>query len=462
MSRLPIRLRVTAAFAGVMAVLLAGLGAFIYLRYESQLTGTIDQGLRSRADEVRAISGASSPAFDAADEDPLSESDESFTQILSASGTVLDSTSQIGDATVVDGDLLQRAREGTVFFQTGPPPGIEGEVRAVATPADDGERVIVVGASLDDREEALGNLAALLFGGGLVALVLASLAGYLGIGAALRPVDEMRRRAADISAAELHERLPVPAAADEISRLGETLNEMLARLEAGIERERTFIADASHELRTPLALLQTEFELALRYETGPEEMRAAVESGYEEVQRLSRLAEDLLVVARSDRGRLSIDLERLDVAALAAEAVGRSGPRFAAAGRDLKLERSGPVYVDGDRLRLGQVLTNLIDNALRHGGGDVTVGVEGGDGFARISVADRGDGFPSDFLPRAFERFTRADPARGRGGSGLGLSIVETIAVAHGGEAGARNRAGGGAETWVLIPLAGSPSPQAR
>ena len=455
MSRLPIRLRVTAAFAGVMAVLLAGLGAFIYLRYESQLTGTINQGLRSRADEVKAISGVSSRALDAADEDPLSESDESFTQILSPSGEVLDSTSQVGDATVVDGDLLQRALDDTVFFQTGPPPGIEGEVRAVATPADDGERVIVVGASLDDREEALGNLAALLVGGGLVALVLASLAGYLVIGAALRPVDEMRRRAADISAAELHERLPVPAADDEIKRLGETLNEMLARLETGIERERTFIADASHELRTPLALLQTEFELALRYEHGPEAMRTAVESGYEEVQRLSRLADDLLVVARSDRGRLSIDLERLEVAALAAESVSRFEPRFAAEDRGVTLRSPGPVEVDGDRLRLGQVLTNLLDNALRHGGGDVTVGVERRDGFVRISVADRGDGLPADFLPHAFERFSRADPARGRGGSGLGLSIVETIAVAHGGDAGTRNRAEGGTETWVRIPLAG-------
>ena len=454
MSGLPIRLRVTAVFAGVMALLLAGLGAFIYLRYESQLTETVDQGLRSRADEVKAVS--SSPmALDAADEDPLSESDESFTQVLSSSGAVLDGTSQVGDAEVLDGPKLERARTETVFFEAAPPPGIEGTVRVVATPAADGERVIVVGASLDDRDEALGNLAALLIGGGIVALVIASLAGYLGIGAALRPVDEMRRRAADISAAELQERLPVPATDDEIGRLGETLNEMLARLEAGIERERTFIADASHELRTPLALLRTELELALRYGSEPGEMRATVESSYEEVQRLSRLAEDLLVVARSDRGRLSIDLERLDLSSLAADAVGRLEPRFAAEGRRIDLIAPSPVVIDGDRLRIEQVLTNLLDNALGHGDGVVTVTVEHVDGQARVSVADRGPGFPDDFLPRAFERFSRADPARERGGSGLGLAIVETIASAHGGGAGARNRDGGGAETWIEIPLAG-------
>ena len=144
----------------------------------------------------------------------------------------------------------------------------------------------MTGASLDDRNEALDNLRTILLMGGPVALLLASLAGYIVAGRALRPVEAMRRRAAAISAAEPEQRLPLPEAHDELHRLGETLNEMLGRLEVALERERAFVDDASHELRTPLALHKTELELALRYARTPEEMRAAIASAIEEVDRL--------------------------------------------------------------------------------------------------------------------------------------------------------------------------------
>jgi signal transduction histidine kinase len=287
-----------------------------------------------------------------------------------------------------------------------------------------------------------------------VALLLASFAGYLSIGAALRPVEAMRSRAAAISAAELHERLPVPEADDEIHRLGNTLNEMLARLEVALERERTFVDDASHELRTPLALLKTELELALRYGNQSGELHAAVVSAREDVDRLIQLAEDLLVVARSEKGRLSIDLEPVAVVPLLGSLRERFASRFATEGRALRIavESGSDLAVEGDRLRLEQALTNLIDNALRHGTGEVTLSARRADGHAELHVQDDGPGFPLDFLPRAFERFSRADAGRTGEGSGFGLAIVAAIAEAHRGYAQAANLPTGGADVWVSIP----------
>jgi two-component system, OmpR family, sensor kinase len=262
----------------------------------------------------------------------------------------------------------------------------------------------------------------------------------------------MRRRAAAISAAEPEQRLPLPAADDEIRRLGETLNQMLARLEEGLERERAFVDDASHELRTPLAMHKTELELALRYAKTPEEMRAAISSAIVEVDRLIQLAEDLLVLARSEEGKLALDLRRVTVAELLADVRERFSARIDETGRSLVIEPSDGLTVEGDRLRLEQALTNLVENAIEHGGGEITVHAIESDGEVAIHVEDRGPGFAPEFIGRAFERFSRDDAARGGDGTGLGLAIVEAIARAHRGSAHAVNRKGDGADVWIALP----------
>ena len=188
--------------------------------------------------------------------------------------------------------------------------GFDERVRLLARPTDN--RVVVVGATREDRDEALSSLGTVLLTGGPIALLLAAGAGYWLASAALRPVGAMRREAAEISRLGSGRRLPVPPAGDELSKLGGTLNEMLARLESSAERERSFVASASHELRTPLALLKTELELALREGRSAEELRAAVASAAAESDRLVQLAEDLLVLARADEGRLPVRPERLD------------------------------------------------------------------------------------------------------------------------------------------------------
>ncbi|MGH2982994.1 MAG: sensor histidine kinase, partial [Solirubrobacterales bacterium] len=228
--------------------------------------------------------------------------------------------------------------------------------------------------------------------------------------------------------------LPLPRADDEIRQLGETLNEMLDRIEASLERERVFVADASHELRAPLAVLRTELELGRRQQRSPEELRAALSSAAEEVDRLSQLAEDLLVIARSDQGRLPIARQRVELETLLERVRERFARRATARGRQIVVDASDNESAELDPLRIEQALGNLIENALRHGGGEVRLSARRDNGATVFEVSDQGPGFPDGFEARAFERFTHADEGRTGRGAGLGLAIARAIAVAHGGE----------------------------
>jgi signal transduction histidine kinase len=227
---------------------------------------------------------------------------------------------------------------------------------------------------------------------------------------------------------------------------------MLARLESALARERAFVADASHELRTPLALLKAELDLALRRPRSPEELERALRSAADETDRLAQLAEDLLVLAHSDRGELPLRRERIRVRELLERVAERFARRAAEAGRTLAVDAPEDLAVDADALRLEQALGNLVDNALRHGGGAVVLAARGEGAVVSLHVTDEGGGFPPDLLPRAFERFTRGDEARSGGGTGLGLAIVDVIARAHGGSAHAAGRAPGGADVWLELP----------
>jgi heavy metal sensor kinase len=450
-SRIPIRLRVTLAFTLVSAVVLAALGWFVYVRFESQLNEQIDQGLRTHGDDIAALVANGNLARNS----KLLGREESFAQVLTPDAQIYASTPQLGNEPQLTSAEAARASQGSFIVTREQVRSIDGEARLLARPAtgpDGGRYVVVAAASLDDRDDSLANLGAILLIGGPVALLLASVAGYLVSGRALSPVEAMRRRAAAISAAEPEQRLPLPQADDEIRRLGETLNQMLGRLEAAIERERAFVDDASHELRTPLAMHKTELELALRYARTPDEMRAAISSAIVEVDRLIQLAEDLLVLARSAEGKLALDLRRVGVAELLADLRERFSARVDAERRSLVIEPADGLTVDGDRLRLEQALTNLVENAIEHGGGEITVRASKGDGEVAIHVEDCGSGFAPDFIDRAFERFSQGDPSRGGDGTGLGLAIVEAIARAHRGSAHAANREGEGADVWIVLP----------
>jgi two-component system OmpR family sensor kinase len=437
-----------------MALVLGATGLFVYLRLGAALDRSVDQGLRSRSSDVAALVQQADSGLAQGGKSALTERGESFAQVLDTRGRVVDSTPQVRNRPLLSPAEVQRARRGPVYLERARVPGFEDGSRLLATPvrAQGGEYVTVVGASLEDRSDALHNLGILLLIGGPAALLLASLAGYGVAAAALRPVEAMRRRATEISAGERGARLPVPPAQDELSRLGTTLNALLERLEAAFEREREFVSDASHELRTPLAILKTEVELALLAGRDVEELRAALGSVADETDRLSQLAEDLLVIARSDQGRLPVRAESVDVRALLERVSGRVGRRASSRGRTIEVSVPGGLCITADQLRLEQALGNMLDNAVRYGEGTVTVSAEQEDASVVLRVADAGAGFPPGFVADAFERFSRADPARGRGGAGLGLAIVAAIAKAHGGKVGAGNPPAGGAEVWMSIP----------
>jgi two-component system, OmpR family, sensor kinase len=453
LSRMPIRLRVTLAFVAVMTIVFGAVGLFVYLRFKAELDATINSGLRSRAADVAALVKEEDSSLGERHGSFVGRA-ESFAEVLDPAGRVLDSTPAIGGHGLLTAAELARAGQGPILLNRGQLPGLQDESRLLAIPvtAAGQRRVVVVGTSTEARGESLSDLLQLLLIGGPVALVLASIAAYGVAGAALRPVEAMRARAAEISTAEPGQRLPVPPTRDEIGRLGDTLNAMLGRLGEALEHERAFVADASHELRTPLAILKTELELALRRGRSPEELQAALRSAAEETDRLTQLAEDLLTIAQTDRGELPVRLEHIEVGEILGDVAARFARRAAEGGRTLSHSDESGLVVSGDRLRLEQALGNLLDNALRYGAGPVELAANARDGSVELHVRDRGPGFSEEFRERAFERFSRAEANRSQNGSGLGLAIVEAIARAHRGEAHIENRAEGGTDAWLALP----------
>jgi signal transduction histidine kinase len=443
-SRLPIRLRLALAFTAVMALVLAAMSFFVYDRVGSALLASIDQSLRAQSVDVSRL--------DRGHVDLDSASGGGVAQIIRPDGRIV-SSDPPGLRPLLDAKALASAPADGRTLRSGRLPGLRERWRVLTEPASvRGRRaVLVVARSFQGRAETLDHLLDELLIAGPLALVLAAVAGYGLAAAALRPVEMMRSRAKKISASTPGARLPVPPARDEVSRLAETLNEMLARLEAVLTHERRFVADASHELRTPLALLKAELDLALRRRRTRDELEQALHSASEETDRLTRLAEDLLLIARSDAGGLPIRRQPVP----AAEVLDVVAGRFSGLARDRKrpLEVLPPngLVLDADPTRLEQALGNLVENALEHGRGPVVLSAQPRGDLVELHVVDSGPGFPQAFMASAFDRFSRADQARSGGGSGLGLSIVELIADAHGGETGVENRPAGGADVWIAV-----------
>ena len=461
-NRLPIRLRLTAAFAVAMTVVLAATGLFLYLRLAASLDQAINDGLRTRADDVAALVRQSDSGLREGGDPALAEQGESFAQVLTPTGALVDTTPQLGGKPLLSPAEVGRASQRPIFLDRRSVPGVDDAARLLAAPIEtQGQRlIVVVGSATEGRTEALQSLLAQLLVGGPIVLLLASALAYALAAGALRPVELMRRQAGAIGASEPGRRLPVPEARDEVARLGHTLNEMLTRLETALERERSFVSNASHELRTPLALLKTELELALRRTRTPEELEAALRSAAEETDRLARLAEDLLVLARADQGRLPLRPIRVEIDELLRTVAARFGSH---ADRRISVEAAAGLAVTGDRLRLEQALGNLLDNALRHGGGDIVLTAVSRDATVELHVLDEGPGVPDEFLARAFDRFSRPDSARSEDGTGLGLAIAQAIARAHHGEARITHRPGrGGVDASLALPGTSCRGPEFR
>jgi signal transduction histidine kinase len=438
MTRLPIRARLTAAFALATAVVLAAAGTFVYLRLRADLDDALHDALRSRAQ-----------AFEAGRSSGTGDSNEGFAQLVSARGRVLRASGPVRH-TAVSSAEVGSATQRTLLVDRRVP-GVEGEARILAGPATGAARasVVVVGQSLQDRDEALDGVVASFAIGAPLAVLAASVLGFALASAGFRPVEAMRRQATAISLRDDGERLPLPVARDEIRRLGETLNEMLDRLRGAFERERRFVADASHELRTPITVVKTELEAALRFGDHGPETREALRAAVEECERLVQLAEDLLVLARAADGRLPVGCERLEARSVLEDVRERARGRAAARGRTITVEAPPGLAFDADPMRVRQALGNLVDNALRHGEGAIALRARPDSTGIELDVGDDGPGFDDELGDRAFERFSRGPGNGEQRGAGLGLAIVQAIADAHGGRATIVPGAGATVRLWL-------------
>lgn len=315
---------------------------------------------------------------------------------------------------------------------------------------------MLIAASLQDRRDALVQLAATLAVGGLAALLLSTAVGWFAIGATLRPIERMRREASAIPGSAPEQRLGVAGDRDEVQRLGRTLNDLLDRLQDSVATKHRFLDTASHELRTPVTILRGELELALAPSRMAEELRSAVRSAHAEAEHLAVLAESLLVMSRSSEGRLELHREAVDLSDLVEQVALRFESRAEA--QQVGLQASAvPGSADVDRTRVRQALDNLIDNALRHTprGGEVTLALSRRGDTVVMVVEDSGPGFSPDLLPEALEPFSSGPNSPG---AGLGLSIVRAIAEAHGGRVRVANRTSGGARVVITLGAAASSS----
>jgi signal transduction histidine kinase len=447
--RPPIRLRLALAFTAAAAVLLTGVGVFGYARLADGFSHDLDLELRQRAQDLIGPVGAPGASLTDLAGTGFVERGESFAEVTTPDGRVLEATPTLHGRPLLSPAEAGRAARGTVTFDRSSAPGLDEPARLLATPFTRAGRplVLVVGDTRENGLEDLRRVRDQLLIGIPLLVLLTFVGAYAVAGAALRPVETMRRRAAGLTAADPGLRLPVPDGDDEISRLGETLNGLLARVEATLERERAFVATASHELRTPLALLRTELELALRRPRSTAELTDAVRSAQAEVDRLERLAEDLLLLAQAGEGRLPVQVEEVP----AADVLGSVADRFAAvaarAGRSVRVEPTEG-RVRADRRQLEQALTNLVDNALAHGRGFVRLFARvDGDRLALV-VSDEGGLLDPEVREHACERFVRTS---GSTGAGLGLAIVAAVAEAHDGSAGLAE-VPGGVEAWISLP----------
>ena len=452
---MPLRMRLSLLFALATAVALTIAGLAFVAQLQVSVDASLDPGLRAQLADVADDLGAG---------DPEPAGPGTLIQVVAPDGRVLSSSA--GTAALLTDAQRRQALGGETSFtaQIG-----ADRTRVLAAPATRAGApvVVAVAARTVVSDVAVERVELALLLGAPVAVLLAGVGAWLLAGAALRPVERMRREAAEISDRDLDRRLGVPATRDEIAALGTTINALLARLQEALHRERGFVADAGHELRTPLAILRAELELAARPGRSREALVDAINEAGAETDRLIRLAEDLLLLARADNHQPFLRPRRLSVPDLLHAAARGAATR--AAEREVTVAVHVPpildVAADPDRLR--QAVDNLLDNATRHSPRGGVVELSAGvarPGVLTIEVDDRGPGFPVDFLPHAFDRFHRAGDARSRddGGSGLGLSIVRAIVRAHGGKVAATNRAGGGAAVTIELPAVESPTTPVR
>lgn len=442
-----LRLRLAVLFLLATALAMTLAGALFLHQLRDDLDDTLDSGLRDRlADNISDL--AADGRLDAF------EPREEFTFAQNVDGAIIAATPDAQGLTFTP-QQRDRALDKEIAF-TSVINGHSTRVLVSHAPLGEGrEALVAVGSRTAIADDAIQRVQAALIVMGPIAAAVAGIAAWFLAAAALRPVEQMRREAAAIGEHDPERRLAVPATRDEVAALGTTMNHLLDRLHVALERDRRFMADAGHELRTPLAILRAELELGARPGRSPEALHTAIVEAGIETDRLIRLAEDLLLLARADNQQPILQLRSTSLPDLLTTATRRGRSRDRVPPVQIECHDDLRVTVDPDRML--QAIDNLLDNADLHSppGTPVALTAALDRGAVVIEVTDAGPGLPEDFLPQAFERFRRAEHSRSRntGGTGLGLSIVRAIVEAHGGTATIVNGAEAGTRATIRLPV---------
>lgn len=453
-----VRIRLTVWYAGVLAVALVTFAALVYYAAANVFYQRQDETLRSTAETV-----ASAYMQELEEEDSIAKANEvvlaemvfpnRYVEVTDVNGHVLAWSGNLsGQVLVIAPETMANARQQNGSF------AVINNLRVAVVPLSLKRELgyAAVGEPLSVIQESLRRLRQYFFAGGPLILLLATLGGYFLARKSLSPIALMSQQTQRITARNLSARLDVMNERDELGELATIINHLLARLENSFQEQQRFVADASHELRTPLAVLRGETEVALSQPRGADEYRASLTLIEDEAERLSRIVEDLFILARQPFDTPRLVKERVSLNQIVIESA--RAAQVLAAQKNLKVtvNMAGQLAVDGDDELLQRMLLNLFDNAVKYtpAGGQITIELAANNGDARIMVRDNGIGIPEKDQPRVFDRFYRVDKARSRamGGAGLGLSIAQWIANAHGGSIVVESRAGRGSVFTIELP----------
>jgi heavy metal sensor kinase len=477
-----LRFKLTLWYVLILGVLLIAFSSFLYFTLSKSLYRDVDNKLRSLAELIATESSSPLSKFGFGNIDQTLEASMNlrpigkFIQVLDESGRIGPKSDNLKNVQLpISLNALKNASTGLTTFETSRSVG-NTPLRIVTLPVaekDHTMRIVQVASSLEDVEDALNTLLLILTITVPSVLIMASVGGQFLAHKALKPVDQITQTARMITSQNLNQRIPPPRVKDEISRLVETFNDMITRLDQSFCQIKQFSSDASHELKTPLTILRGEMEVTLRKERSAPEYQQILRSNLEEIDRMTQIVEALLLLSRADNGEIQLAPKEINLSGIVQEIVPQV--HFLAESKNLHIHTLLPedqVYILGDRLRIRELFLNLLENAVKYTeeGGKITIqltknhappndngnGLEPGKmGLAEITVTDTGIGIAKQDQERIFDRFFRVDKARSReqGGSGLGLSICKWIVEAHHGKISVESEVGKGSSFIVLLPL---------
>ena len=467
LSDLPIRWRLTILYGGILSLVLVVFSTGVCIYFQNSLERSIDAKLRSMADVIsQSMTDVHDPSvfgnFERYLENVLGRKPKGkLIQIMDSSGKVGAKSSDIDAETnsATSYATVERAMSGQIVYET--IEKIRPRLRMITVPVMEKNKVtsiVQVGTSLEDLDDSMKRLLIILVIGTLTAVGATIGVGYYMAKNALRPVDKIRKAAVKISSRNLEEYIDIGPRRDELGKLADTFNAMIARLKDAFQRINQFSIDVSHELKTPLTILKGGTEVALRKERDSDEYRALLASHLEEIDRMSRIIDDLLLLSKADTGKMQLNLEDVSVRDLVLEVFMEMKIFAEKKNVDLLIGDLADAKLKGDELKLRRMLWNIVDNGIKYTqtGGKVEISSAVSDGYVRINVSDTGVGIADEDIKYIFDRFYRADRARKReNGTGLGLSISKWIAEAHKGAIEVDSRASTGSLFSLKLPLGG-------